>query len=76
MSFWERFRRGDESERAIRERRQETKQVANSKEEHYRVMREFAVEAGDEESVRYYDEKLADLKLLKDELDVLMQSGT
>lgn len=59
------------TQKIIRERRGEAKQVANSKEEHYHVMKRFATEAGDEEAVRYYDEKLTDLKLLKDKLDLL-----
>lgn len=79
MSFWRRFSRAEsraeQTEDETRERRGQVLQVANSKEEHYRVMRQLAVEAGDEDAARFYRNKLNDLEMLQDELDVLMGGG-
>jgi hypothetical protein len=74
VSFWDRFLSGQRAPSPLPDvvRRGEVEQIARSKEAHYRVMRRFAVEAGDEGSVRYYDERLNDLRLLQNELDVII----
>ena len=74
MSFWRRFT-GHQTAPEIKERTIEVKQVADSKEEHYRVMKRFAMEAGDEAAVRYYSERLDDLALLRYELEVVESEG-
>lgn len=71
MSFWNRFSHKDAAPAALELRREEAEKVSRSKEEFYKVMRRFAVEAGDEDSVRYYDDRLRALYRLQTELEVL-----
>lgn len=77
MSFWDRLKHAatsTETTGEAEEQRQRAKDISDSKQEYYEVMKRFAIEAGDEDSVRFYEERLRTLKRLQHELDVLMGS--
>lgn len=77
MSFWDRLKHAASSAETAgeaREQRQRAKEISDSKEEYYEVMKRFAIEAGDEDSVCFYEERLRTLKRLQYELDVQIGS--
>ena len=59
----------------MREREEQKQRAAHADEDYYKAMRRFALEAGDPESLRFYDEKLKDLELLQYELEALSEDN-
>jgi len=78
MSFWD-LRKlfgwiEDEPGEELQERKEQAEEIATSKEEHYRAMKALAAEAGDEDGVRHYERRLADVENLRQELELIFAS--